>query len=90
MTGKDVAAIRAPTLLVFGDADAVRPGHAVKFFELLGGGQRDGGWDGSGRSSAQLAILPGVTHYSVFASPALPGTVTAFLDADREKAERSL
>ena len=37
----------APTLLVFGDADAVRPAHAVEFFELLGGGKRDGGWDGS-------------------------------------------
>jgi pimeloyl-ACP methyl ester carboxylesterase len=77
---KDVAAITAPTLLVFGDADAVRPAHAVEFFELLGGGQRDGGWD----------VLPGATHYNVFSSPALPGAVTSFLDADRQKAERSL
>jgi pimeloyl-ACP methyl ester carboxylesterase len=86
---KDVAAITARTLLVFGDADSVRPAHAVEFFELLGGGQRDGGWDGSGMSSAQLAILPGVTHYNAFSSPALPGAVTSFLDAHRRKAKQA-
>lgn len=78
---KEVAAIKAPTLLVFGDADAVRPAHAVQFFELLGGGQKDGGWDGSGVSRARLAILPGLTHYTIFSSPALASTVTPFLDA---------
>ncbi len=80
---KDVAAIKAPALLVFGDADAVRTAHAVEFFELLGGGKKDGGWDGSGVSNARLAILPGLTHYNVFSSPALPSTVTAFLEAPR-------
>ena len=78
---KDVAAIKAPTLLVFGDADAVRAAHAVEFFELLGGGKRDAGWDGSGMSNARLAILPGLTHYNVFSSPVLAATVTPFLDA---------
>jgi pimeloyl-ACP methyl ester carboxylesterase len=78
---KDVAAIKVPTLLVFGDADAVRTAHAVQFFELLGGGKKDGGWDGSGISNARLAILPGVTHYTIFSSPALVSTVSPFLDA---------
>jgi hypothetical protein len=55
---KDASAIQAPTMLVFGDADSVRPEHAVQFFKLLGGGQRDGGWDGSGISRARLAFLP--------------------------------
>ena len=32
---KDVPTIKAPTLLVLGDADAVRTAHAVQFFELL-------------------------------------------------------
>jgi len=77
---RDVAAIKAPTLLVFGDADAVRTAHAVQFFELLGGGKKDGGWDGSGMSNARLAILPGLTHYNIFSSPALASTVTPFLD----------
>jgi pimeloyl-ACP methyl ester carboxylesterase len=77
---KDVAALKAPTLLVFGDADAVRTAHAVQFFELLGGGKKDGGWDGSGVSTARLAILPGLTHYNIFSSPTLATTVTPFLD----------
>ena len=78
---KEVAAIKAPTLLVFGDADAVRTAHVVQFFELLGGGKKDAGWDGSGMSNSRLAILPGLTHYNIFLSPALPSTVTPFLDA---------
>jgi pimeloyl-ACP methyl ester carboxylesterase len=77
---KDVAAIESPTLLVFGDGDAVRTAHAVQFFELLGGGKKDGGWDGSGISNARLAILPGITHYTIFSSPALASTVNPFLD----------
>jgi pimeloyl-ACP methyl ester carboxylesterase len=76
----DVAQIRLPTLLVFGDADAVRTAHAEEFFELLGGGKKDGGWDGAGVSNARLAILPGVTHYTVFSSPVMAATVVQFLD----------
>jgi pimeloyl-ACP methyl ester carboxylesterase len=76
-----VAAIQAPTMIVVGDADGVRPAHAVEFFELLGGGQRDAGWDGSGMSNARLAILPGTTHYDIFSSSALVSAVTAFFDA---------
>jgi hypothetical protein len=53
----DVTKIKLPVLLVFGDADAVRTASAVQFFELLGGGHRDGGWDASGMSNARLAIL---------------------------------
>lgn len=78
---KDVARLKLPTMLVFGDADAVRTAHAVEFFELLGGGKKDGGWDGSGISSARLAILPGLTHYTIFSSRALALTVSPFLAA---------
>lgn len=78
---KEVQAIQAPAMLVFGDADAVPPSHAVEFFQLLGGGKKDAGWDGSGISKARLALLPGVTHYTMNASPALPPVVTPFLDA---------
>ncbi len=76
-----VAAIQAPTLIVVGDADSVRTSHAVRLFELLGGGQADGGWDGSGMSRAQLAIMPGTTHYAIFSAPALAAVVAPFLDA---------
>jgi len=77
----DVAALKMPTLLVFGDADSIPPAYCARFFELLGGGKTDGGWDGSGMSSARLAILPGATHYNIFFSPLLVSTVRPFLDA---------
>ena len=79
---QDVAAIKAPTMLVFGDADSVQPQHTVEFFQLLGGGKRDGGWDGSGISNARLAVLPGVTHYNIAESPGLVPTVVPFLEAE--------
>jgi pimeloyl-ACP methyl ester carboxylesterase len=82
---KEVAAIKAPIMIVVGDADAVRTAHAVEFFELLGGGQKDAGWDGSGRPAAQLAILPGLTHYNIFSAPALASAVIPFLDAPAPK-----
>jgi len=77
---EEVKKIKAPTMLVFGDADSVRPAHAVEFFELLRGGKDDAGWDGPKMSRAKLAILPGVTHYNIFASPALVSAVRQFLD----------
>ncbi len=78
---KDVAEIRSPMMIVFADADAVRLGHIMEFFALLGGGQRDAGLDGSGRPTARLAILPGMTHYDVLSSPGLVGPAMSFLDA---------
>jgi pimeloyl-ACP methyl ester carboxylesterase len=77
---KEVAGIKATTLLVAGDADIFPPAHAVEVFGLLGGGKRDGGWDGSGRPNSRLAILPGVTHYAMGSAPALSAVVIAFLD----------
>lgn len=78
---EQVKTIKSPVMLVFGDNDAVPPTHAAEFFALLGGGQRDAGWDGSGMSTGRLAILPGATHYNITESPALVPTVLPFLDA---------
>jgi pimeloyl-ACP methyl ester carboxylesterase len=75
----EVRALKIPTLIVAGDADGLSPAHAAQFFELLGGGKRDGGWDGSGMVASQLAILPGTTHYTLFSSPALAAAVLPFL-----------
>ncbi|WP_216321895.1 alpha/beta fold hydrolase [Deinococcus aestuarii] len=72
---------RNPTLIVAGDADSFAPAHAAEFFALLGGGLRDAGWDGSGRTAHRLAVLPGATHYDILQSPLLLPAVTAFLDA---------
>jgi pimeloyl-ACP methyl ester carboxylesterase len=79
----DVDRITARTLLVFADADSIRPAHIVEFFALLGGGLRDAGWDNSAQPSNQLAVLPGRTHYDVYLAPALAPTVVQFLDAPR-------
>lgn len=51
------------------------------FFGLFGGGQKDVGLNGSGRPVTQLAVLPGLTHYSISSSSALATAVTPFLDA---------
>ncbi len=77
---KEIAAIKATTLIVAGDADIFPPAHAVELFGLLGGGQRDPGWDGAGRPQSRLAILPGLTHYNIFSAAALGATVISFLD----------
>jgi pimeloyl-ACP methyl ester carboxylesterase len=77
---KELSSIKAPTMIVAGDAEMFPPSHAVEMFELLGGGKRDGGWDGAGISNARLAILPGVTHYAMGLAPALAPTVARFLD----------
>jgi pimeloyl-ACP methyl ester carboxylesterase len=75
----DVARIKARTLLVFADADAIRPGHMVEFWKALGGGQRDAGIDGSLRPANQLAIVPNTTHYTLAVDPMLPAIVDRLL-----------
>jgi pimeloyl-ACP methyl ester carboxylesterase len=83
---KEIAEIKAPTMIVAGDCEMFPPSHAAEFFGLLGGGKRDGGWDGSGRPSSRLAILPGMTHYAMGSAPALAATVIPFLDEPEPKA----
>ena len=77
---KEIATITAPVLFVQGDADITPPAHAVELFALLGGGKKDGGWDGAGRPKSALAILPGRTHYDIFAAPELWETAVRWLD----------
>jgi len=63
---QDVAALKAPTLLLVGDGDGIRLAHMVEFFGLLGGGAGDGDLIGLPRSA--LAVLPATTHVG-WASP---------------------
>jgi pimeloyl-ACP methyl ester carboxylesterase len=76
----EIPGLSTPIMLVIGDADGMPPSHAVEFFGLLGGGQRDAGWDRSGMTRHRLAILPGVTHYDINVVPALSAAVIPFLD----------
>jgi pimeloyl-ACP methyl ester carboxylesterase len=57
---EEIRAIAAPTLIVLGDADGVRLEHAVEFFRLRGGGAMG---DLAGMPAAQLAVLPGTSHF---------------------------
>lgn len=76
----EVPGLPMPVMLAIGDADGLPPSHAVEFFRLLGGGQRDASWDRSGMTHHRLAILPGVTHYDINILPALSAAVIPFLD----------
>jgi pimeloyl-ACP methyl ester carboxylesterase len=77
---EDVKKIQAQTLLVFGDADMIRLDHVVKFYELLGGGQQDAGFMREHMGKNRLAILPDVTHYETFMSPAMAAAVLPFIN----------
>lgn len=77
---EQVARLSMPTMLIFGDADAISPAQAAEFFALLGGGQRDGVWDRSGVTRHRLAILPNTTHYDILSSPLLAPAIIPFLN----------
>lgn len=72
-----IRSIKAPTLVIIGDSDIVRPEHAVEMFRLLGGVPEDV----SSLSQSQLAVLPGTTHVTVVdRSDWLIPMITEFLD----------
>ena len=74
-----IRSIRAPTLIIVGDSDIVRPKHAVEMFRLLGGGVAG---DIAGLPRSQLAVLPGTTHVTlVDRADWLLSMIPAFLDA---------
>jgi len=75
-----LAKLNMPVMLVYGDGDMVRPEHEVKFYQLLGGGLKDAGWNRESMPRNRLAILPDLTHYDIFTSPRLAETVRPFLD----------
>lgn len=77
----EIGRIKSPTLIAVGDWDAVRTSHVASFFELLGGGKQDANWDGSGMNANRLAVLPGITHYTMFMDPRLATTALGFVDA---------
>jgi pimeloyl-ACP methyl ester carboxylesterase len=76
----DVKKLTMPVMLIYGDSDMFRPEHIVKFYQLLGGGLKDAGWQREHMSKNRLAILPDVTHYEMGTAPALAATAIPFLD----------
>jgi pimeloyl-ACP methyl ester carboxylesterase len=78
-TPATIKAITAPTLLILGDSDLIRPEHAVEMFRLLGGGVF--GDTPAGLPDSQLAILPGTSHVSIVdRAGLLLAIIPAFLD----------
>ena len=77
---EDLRSIAAPTLLMIGDSDTVRPEHEMQLFRLLGGGVAG---DLTGLPKSQLAILPGTTHGTIVVerTDELVAMIEAFLAA---------
>ena len=84
---EEMRGLQVPTLIVCADADMAPPSHYVDAFKLLDGGLRDGGWMGEGRPKGghALAVLPGLTHYNLGASPLFAAVTLDFLDRQREE-----
>jgi pimeloyl-ACP methyl ester carboxylesterase len=67
-TPEQIRSIRAPTLVLLGDRDVVRPEHGVALYRLL--------------PDAELAILPDTDHRAICHPPAwVPTLIATFLDA---------
>lgn len=78
-SAEEIQSIAAPTLVIVGDSDVVRPEHAVELFRLLGGGVPG---DLGGLPDSRLAVLPGTTHIGVMEqTDLLLAIVPPFLDA---------
>lgn len=78
-----VRSISARTMVIVGDADAVRPEHALAMFALRGGGDTEAAKSGTLQDApaARLVILPATSHVGMSgASAVLVPMVSAFLD----------
>jgi len=80
----EVPNLKMPVMLVYGDSDMYRPEHEIKFYQLLGGGLKDAGWQRETMSQNRLAILPDLTHYDIFTSPRLAATVLPFVNGESD------
>jgi pimeloyl-ACP methyl ester carboxylesterase len=75
--------IPAKTMVIVGDADAVKPEHALAMFKLRGGGDETAASSGTLQAvpAARLVILPATSHIGIAAESAiLAPMVSAFLD----------
>jgi pimeloyl-ACP methyl ester carboxylesterase len=75
--------ITAKTMVIVGDADGVKPEHALAMFKLRGGGDEEAAASGMLQKvpAARLVILPATSHIGISGeSAALAPMVSAFLD----------
>ena len=70
-------------MVIVGDADGIKPEHAVAMFRLRGGGDEEAAATGAITEvpRARLVILPATSHTSIPAHvPVLEPMITEFLD----------
>jgi len=75
----EVRRLDMPVMLMYADHDAISTSHMAEFFNLLGGGVKDPGWENSQLTEARLAIIPGYSHYNFFTAPELGPVINKFL-----------
>ena len=83
ITDDEMRSITAKTMVIVGDADGVRPEHAVAMFKLRGGGDEEAAASGMLQQvpAARLVVLPATSHVGISGEAAtLVPMVRAFLD----------
>ena len=79
----EMRSISAKTMVIIGDADGVKPEHALAMFKLRGGGDEEAAATGVLQDvpAARLVVLPAMSHVGISGeSKVLVPIVTAFLD----------
>ena len=82
MSDAQVSSLSAKTMVIVGDADAVKPEHALAMFKLRGGGDEEAATGMLQKvPDARLVILPATSHTAIPSESAvLAPMVSAFLD----------
>jgi pimeloyl-ACP methyl ester carboxylesterase len=83
ISDEQMRSISAKTLIIIGDADGVRPEHALAMFKLRGGGDEEAAASGvlQKAPAARLIVLPAMSHIGISGETAvLVPMVRAFLD----------
>jgi pimeloyl-ACP methyl ester carboxylesterase len=79
---EQVKKLTMPVMLIYADSDMIQLEHAVAFYQLLGGGLKDAGWQREHMSPNRLAILPNLTHYELGIAPQLVDAALPFLNGE--------
>jgi pimeloyl-ACP methyl ester carboxylesterase len=73
--------VKAPTLIITGDADIIQPEHSVALYKLLGGGSLGE----LSMPGSRLAILPGTMHTMLTQkTELLMAMIPGFLESENE------
>jgi pimeloyl-ACP methyl ester carboxylesterase len=81
---EEVKALKAPVLIIAGDADVATLEHSVAMFRLLGGGEM--GDMGKPLAQSRLAVMPATSHTAVIMQPDLLLTfIEPFLKGETPK-----